>query len=56
MTVHMHLSYPRREDDPYPTAINLDVMYHPDRAAIVGIARMRWARRQRRRWRRERRR
>lgn len=44
-----HLSYPRREDDPYPTAISLDCMHHPNRSEIVGRARMKWARRQRRR-------
>ena len=54
-TVHMHLSYPRREDDPYPTALSLDCMHAPDRAERVGRARMKWARRQRRRARRRRR-
>lgn len=39
-------------NDPRPTSLSLNVLYHPEAVAIVRRARMRWARRQRRRRRR----
>jgi hypothetical protein len=52
-TVHSYMSYERREDDPMPTSLSLDCLYAPDRHERVTRARMKWARRQRRRNRRQ---